>query len=352
MTAPLDSLIQCGTKLWLDSVDPNLTSKNYQWGVTGATSNPIIIAELIRSGRFDSLISGMAHEGYSADHVTWHLTDYLVAEAEKIFLPVFGKTKKNDGYVSFELDPLLEDVHSNLTHAEKVSRYVQLAKKWSDGHPNRMIKVPATPAGIDSLSSIAAMGIPLNVTLIFSDAQYEKARNAVWQGAQTLKSWDGFKSVYSIFVSRIDVYVESKYQGLSPQAQGFAGILNAKMIWQKNQEFWKDKKLPLEQEIVFASTGTKKPSDQPWKYVVALAGADIQTNPPSTNDAVAGSDVDFVRTIDQFPAASVVGEIQRTINWSQLEADLMSDGLKKFSDPQHALIGLVEKKILAFSSKN
>ena len=39
--APLRSLIATGTKLWLDSIDPDLVKTNRSWGATGATSNPI-----------------------------------------------------------------------------------------------------------------------------------------------------------------------------------------------------------------------------------------------------------------------------------------------------------------------
>ena len=46
---------------------------------------------------------------------------------------------------------------------------------------------------------------------------------------------------------------------LIPEAQGQVGIVNVKRLWKLNQEFWKDKKLPLKQEIIFASTGTKDP---------------------------------------------------------------------------------------------
>ena len=53
MTSPLQSLIATGTKLWLDSVDPDLVRANRAIGATGATSNPIIIADLVKSGRFD-----------------------------------------------------------------------------------------------------------------------------------------------------------------------------------------------------------------------------------------------------------------------------------------------------------
>ena len=75
---------------------------------------------------------------------------------------------------------------------------------------------------------LAASGITLNVTLIFSDRQYQIARDAVWRGAQRRKNGlDGFKSVYSIFVSRVDVYTEKAVPDLSAAAQGLVGIVNS-----------------------------------------------------------------------------------------------------------------------------
>ncbi|MCH7979844.1 MAG: transaldolase, partial [Acidobacteria bacterium] len=38
MATPLQSLIDSGTKLWLDSVDPKLVQINRALGATGATS--------------------------------------------------------------------------------------------------------------------------------------------------------------------------------------------------------------------------------------------------------------------------------------------------------------------------
>ena len=48
MTTPYESLIATGTKLWLDSIDPILVTKNLHLGATGATSNPIIVADLLK----------------------------------------------------------------------------------------------------------------------------------------------------------------------------------------------------------------------------------------------------------------------------------------------------------------
>jgi transaldolase len=345
MASPLASLVACGTKLWLDSVDPELVKINRAWGATGATSNPIIISDLIKTGRFDGQLPRLLIEqALTTEEAAWQLTDQVVRAAQDVFLPAWDETNGDNGYVSFELDPLLEDPSCKLSHDERVARYIELGKRWSAGHRNRMIKVPATPAGLDALEPLCAAGVTLNVTLIFTMRQYEAARSAIWRGAQRRKSLERLKSVYSIFVSRVDVYTEKHVPELSPAAQGQVGIVGVKRIWKANQEYWSDKKLPLKQEIVFASTGTKKSSDPPWKYVAALAGSDIQTNPPATNAAVEASGLTFRRTVDQMPPAEVLAEIDAKVDQEKLESQLMAEGVTKFADPQKALLSLLEEK--------
>ena len=344
MSQALSSLVASGTKLWLDSIDPALVGEARVVGATGATSNPIIIADLLRSGRFDASLRELASRGLSNEEVAWAMTDRLVTEAEAVFRAVFEQTAGDDGYVSFELDPLIEDESYGFSHEARVRRYVELGLHWSKGRPNRMIKVPATPAGLDALEELAAAGVPLNVTLIFSQRQYAAARDAVWRGMQQRGDVRRSKSVYSIFVSRLDVYTETQVRSLSTAAQGQVGIVNAKQIWRENQTFWQKLGLPLKQEMVFASTGTKKPEDPPWKYVEAFAGSDIETNPPATNAAVASSGKTFSRRIDELPDAAVLAEIGEKVDMNRLETVLMADGLGKFAAPQKALLALIAQR--------
>lgn len=341
---PLQSLVATGTKLWLDSIDPDLVKQNRAEGATGATSNPIIISDLIKTGRFDAQLEKLAAGGFTDSELAWRMTDQLVQQAQEVFKPVWQETKGNNGYVSFELDPLLEDPNLNMAHAQRVEQYVELGKRWSSGHQNRMIKVPATPAGLDALEALAAAGVTINVTLVFTMRQYQAARDAIWRGAQKRTDLSKFKSVYSIFVSRVDVYTEKHVPELSAAAQGQVGIVNAKEIWRENTRFWADKKLPLQQEMIFASTGVKKPEDPAWKYVEAFAGSDIQTNPPATNEAVAKSGRTFTRQVDQMPPQAVIDEIHQKVDIQKLEATLMEEGIKKFADPQKLLLKTIAGK--------
>jgi transaldolase len=346
----LRSLIATDTKVWLDSVDPDWVQKTFEWGVTGATSNPIIVADLIKTGRFDQKIETFIDRGMDDPTIAWSLTDYLVSEAQETFQPVWERTKGNDGYVSFELDPLLEDPEHCSDHKKRVRAYIDLGVHWARGYTNRMIKVPATPAGLDALEELAANSITLNVTLVFSERQYKLARDAIWRGAQRRKTGpEKFKSVYSIFVSRVDVYTEKHVPQLSPAAQGQVGIVNAKRIWRLNRDFWADKRLPLQQEMIFASTGTKKPTDPPDKYVEALAGSDIQTRPPKTIEAVEKLNKQYTRQIDKLPPREALEEIDRLVDQQKMEQVLMKEGTEKFSEPQKALLKLIAEKRAALA---
>src|SRR4051794_35856813 len=255
----LKSLISTGTKVWLDGVEPDQIKRNRALGITGATSNPTIISQIIEKGHFDRRIVELIGRGLDDDAIAWALDDELVRSAQEVFLPVWERTRGDDGYVSFELDPLIEDEEKPLPHGERVRRYVELGKQWSAGHRNRMIKVPATAAGLDALEELAAAGVTINVTLIFSRRQYEIARDNVWRGAQRRKNGlDGVKSVYSIFISPVDVYTEKYVPELSPAEQGQGGIVNVKKLWRLNQDFWKKKGLPLNQKFFSPTPGTKK----------------------------------------------------------------------------------------------
>ncbi len=341
---PIQSLVASGTKVWLDSVDPDLIATNRALGATGATSNPIIISDLLNTGRFDTAIATFAEARYDDEAIAWAMTDQLVKLAQDVFEPVWCETKGNDGWVSFELDPLLEDPARSLSATDKAKQYIELGKKWSAGHTNRMIKVPATDGGLLALEELVASGIAVNVTLIFSERQYTAARDACFRGAMRRADKQNVKTVYSIFVSRLDVYTEKAAPDLSPAAQGMVGIVNAKKIWKLNQQFWAGKGFALQQEMIFASTGTKKKEDPAWKYVEAFAGSDIETNPPATNKSVEASGRTLTRHIDELPSKDVLNEIQSKVDMGKLEETLMREGISKFADPHKALIKLIASK--------
>ena len=344
MTTGIQSLIQTGSKVWLDSVDPDEVTKNKAIGISGATSNPIIIAGLIETGRFDQTMASFITDDISDEDLAWKMTDHLVKNAQDAFHDVWQTTKGDNGWVSFELDPLLEDVDNPTPHDDAVAKYIASGKQWAAGHDNRMIKVPATKAGLAALEELAAAGITLNVTLIFSERQYLAARDAIWRGRQRFGQLDTFKSVYSIFISRVDVYTQKNLPDLSENLQGKVGVLNAKQIGIANQAFWADKNLPLKQEMIFASTGKKLDWQQEDYYIAELAGSDILTNPPATNAAIAELAKTYTANSRSLPALALIQEFEQKVDIAKLEETLMAEGTEKFADPQKKLIKTISAK--------
>ena len=173
-----------------------------------------------------------------------------------------------------------------------------------------MIKVPATPAGLDALEELCAAGITLNVTLIFSMRQYKAARDAVWRGAQRRRQARSFQErVQHLRVARGRVHGEARAAAVAGRAGPGRHRQRQAHLGREPRVLGSTRSTPLTQEMIFASTGTKKPSDPAWKYVEAFAGSDIETNPPATNEAVEKSGRTFTRHVDELPPADVLAEI-------------------------------------------
>src|SRR5438094_9392872 len=98
----LKTLIATGTKVWSDSVEPSVIKTARGRGITGATSNPIIIADILKGGGFDQKIQELIDQGLSDADIAWQLDDLLVRDAQREFMPAWEQTRGNDGYVSFE----------------------------------------------------------------------------------------------------------------------------------------------------------------------------------------------------------------------------------------------------------
>ena len=101
----LRSLTATGTKVWLDGVQADDITRARALGVTGATSNPTIVSQIVQSGEFDRRLIELAEQGLDDEAIAWALDDELVKSAQEAFLSTWQQTDGDDGYVSFELDP-------------------------------------------------------------------------------------------------------------------------------------------------------------------------------------------------------------------------------------------------------
>lgn len=98
MTSSIRSLIATGTKLWFDSIEPTGVVESKRSGVTGATSNPIIVTEIIQNPKYREQITKMKSQGKSAYDIAWQINNQFVTAAENEFFPVFEHTRGGKSY--------------------------------------------------------------------------------------------------------------------------------------------------------------------------------------------------------------------------------------------------------------
>ena len=206
-------LYELGQSLWLDNITRGLlvsgTLHRYiqEFSVTGLTSNPTIFDHAIKNSQdYDDAIRQKVKDGKSGEALFFELAIEDLRQAADLFRPIHDRTNGVDGWVSLEVSPLLaHDTSGTLAAAKALHARAE--------RPNLFIKIPGTKEGLPAIEEAIFAGVPINVTLLFSSAQYVAAAEAYLRGierriAAGLNPDVG--SVASLFVSRWDVAVADK----------------------------------------------------------------------------------------------------------------------------------------------
>ncbi len=211
MNAPAQ-LHGLGQSIWLDNITRDLldsgTLSRYiaEFSVTGLTSNPTIYDKAIGgTAAYDAAIGQGAARGMAPDAIFFDLALADLRRAADLFAPIHVRTGGVDGFVSLEVSPLLA-YDADATHAEALRLHALGAR------PNLFIKIPGTEAGLAAIEETIFAGVPVNVTLLFSPAQYLGCMEAYTRGIERrveagLPASVG--SVASFFISRWDAAVAS-----------------------------------------------------------------------------------------------------------------------------------------------
>jgi transaldolase len=289
------TLYELGQSLWLDNITRGLlvsgTLHRYiqESSVTGLTSNPTIFDHAIKNSRdYDAAIGQKVEEGKSGEALFFELAIEDLRQAADLFRPIHDKTNGVDGWVSLEVSPLLaHDTFSTLAAAKDLHARA--------GRPNLFIKIPGTREGLPAIEEAIFAGVPVNVTLLFSSAQYVAAAEAYLRGierriAAGLNPDVG--SVASLFVSRWDVAIADKAPA---ELRNRLGIAVAGQVYESYRSVLDSPRWQRifnigarAQRLLFASTGTKDPKAPDTLYIEALAAPfTVNTMPEATLKALA-----------------------------------------------------------------
>jgi site-specific DNA-methyltransferase (adenine-specific) len=355
-----------GQSLWYDNIERKLLENGELAAMIerkeffGVTSNPSIFNNAIgKSSDYDAALIPLAKAGKSALEIYEALAIEDIKGATNLFLPLYEKTGKRDGYVSLEVNPHFANLTDETTE--------EAERLWNEvGQPNLMIKIPATKEGLPAIRQTIAKGINVNVTLIFSIERYREVMDAYLLGledrANAGESIADIHSVASFFISRIDGKADAALDRVnSEEANGAAelngkiAIANAKLAYQAFLEVFESDRFKVLQSKganlqrpLWASTSTKNASYPDVLYIDMLIGKNtVNTVPPKTLSAfndhgvvqeTLGMNVDTAK--DQLAQFSALG-----ISLSEITTTLEIDGVASFSAAFTDLLGTIESRI-------
>jgi transaldolase len=349
------SLQRLGQSLWLDNITRDLltsgTLKRFidEWSITGLTSNPTIFDEAIGgSAAYDAAIRAAASQAVSDEELFTDLALEDLRAAADLLRPVFSLTRSLDGWVSMEVSPLLvDDTDGTVAAAAKIFSRAE--------RPNLFVKIPGTAAGVAAIEECIFRGVPVNVTLLFSRAQYVAAAEAYLRGIERrVKAGRDpcVASVASLFISRWDRAVHDL---VPPDLRNQLGIAVAGVTYANYREMlesdrWQRlaKQGAMPQRLLWASTGMKDPTARDCLYVEALAAAGtINTLPEKTLQAfVDHGRAPMVMSADGLAAGATLRLFKKAgIDLKSLASRLQVEGAESFARSwRHLMARIAEKR--------
>jgi transaldolase len=348
------TLHDLGQSLWLDNITRGMLRSGSlrqhidELSVTGLTSNPTIFDHAIKnSSDYDAAITAKLKEGKSGEDLFFDLALEDINAAADLFRPIHDGTAGVDGWVSLEVSPLL---------AHNTQTTISVAKELHarSGRPNVLIKIPGTPEGLPAIEEAIFAGVPVNVTLLFSDEQYVAAADAFMRGIER-RIEAGLSpdvgSVASVFISRWDVAIAGKVPGSLTNQLGIAVAKRTYKAYRTllNSPRWlrayNEGARP--QRLLWASTGTKDPKAPDILYVKALAAPfTVNTMPEATLQAFADhGELGASMPADGGDAEKVLAQFAGAgIDVRALAAKLQDEGTKSFVTSWTDLMGVITSK--------
>src|SRR5256886_6114 len=364
MTDRLAELSAAGVAVWLDDISRErlksggLDALRREKHVVGVTSNPTFFAKAVSEKDDDAeQLKDSALRGIDAEEATRMITPSDVRWACDVLRPEYDASHGVDGRVSIEVDPRLAP-HTDRSIAEAKQLW------WLVDRENLFIKIPATLAGLPAITETLALGISVNVTLIFGLDRYDAVMDAFMSGLEKAKAnghdLSRMGSVASFFVSRVDTEVDKRLDKIgTPEAQalhGKAAIANARLAYERYEKvFTTDRWKALAdagarpQRPLWASTSTKNPAYRDVMYVEELiAPGVVNTMPEATIHAFA--DHGEVRgdtiTSNYADAKKVLDDLARLgIDYDDVIETLEREGVEKFEASWVELIQSLKEQL-------
>ena len=357
MSTSIEELTSLGQSLWLDNIqrrqleNGEVKAMIERGEIRGMTSNPSIFNHAIsKSKDYDSALVPLAWSGWDAEKIFWELAIEDIRAACDLFSPLYEETNGGDGYVSIEVSPTIAH-NTEATASQAQQLWARVAR------PNLMVKIPATKEGVPAIRRAIAVGVNVNVTLIFSLKRYAEVMEAYLSGLEDHlaagHSIDHIASVASFFVSRVDTKVDPRLPEAS-SLRGQAAIANAKLAYDEFMKTfigrrWENLKIKGAhvQRPLWASTSTKNPAYPDTLYVDNLIGREtVNTVPPDTLDAFRDHGIAVMTLMNDLDKAhEAIGQLEAAgISMDQVTQELEDEGVQAFADAFAQLLATIDER--------
>jgi transaldolase len=349
-----------GQAIWIDNLNRELLDEGElerlidEDGISGVTSNPTIFEKgMGHSDRYDDAFRDAAAETDDPQEIFERLACADVRDAADLLRPVFDDTRGQDGYVSFELPASLAfDAEGSVAEAQR--------HRDALDRPNVLIKVPGTKPGVRAFEELTALGVNVNVTLLFAVERYREIAEAYLRGLERRveagEPIDRSASVASFFVSRVDTKVDAALEELGRgDLRGRAAVANAKLAYAEFQNLFSGERWERLKEAgagvqrpLWGSTSTKNPDYPDTLYVDELIGPDTVNTMPDATIEAARDHATPERTVDRDvdTARELIGELRAAgVDLDDIVLNqLVDEGVKAFGDSYDDLLRTLERK--------
>jgi transaldolase len=366
----LAELHRLGQSPWFDYINRALIQRGGlkkmvdRDGLGGVTSNPAIFERTIGGGReYDEAILAMARQGMEAPEILDQLIIEDVRAACDVLAPVYLASGGEDGFVSIEVSPYLaRDAQASAAEAHRLFTAVD--------RPNVFVKIPGTREGVPAILQCLKDGLNINITLLFSVAQYEAVADAYIDALEhRLQAGDTIRAVSSVasfFVSRVDTLVDKlldeRIEAAADEAErrrlqalkGRAGVANAKAAYERFRSYLNSREWQLiaasgakVQRVLWASTGVKDPAYPDTMYVDELIGEHTVTTMPEETWKAFKDHGTVARTVERHmdDAHRLLRELGHLgIDPERVGAQLQDQGIDLFVEAFDGATSIVEEK--------
>jgi len=223
------------TCLWNDSASVAELTWSIEHGAVGATCNPSIAVSVLKQElpvwKPRILALAAADPTLTEDDLAWRMVEEISANAARLLLPIFERTKGHNGRLSIQTDP--RNYRNTDAMLAQAIHFSQLA-------PNMIVKIAATRAGIPAIEEATYRGISINATVSFTLPQAIAVAEAVERGLRRREA-EGLDistmgPVCTLMVGRLDDWLKVLHDkhnlSIDPGYLEWAGVAVFKKAYQ------------------------------------------------------------------------------------------------------------------------